>query len=979
MPLLRWLPFDRNAPHDKRRRSSPPSMKASSELKDETKNTNIINSRDETCVETTRDLGVLPFTTNTETPQPELSGPTIASETTSRTPSTNNDERYVGATSREKLETNWCGTGIGGAPLEGTQSGKLGTHEKQQREEGGEGGNKKKEEDGKGDKVEIEPHESEQQNSDWDIPNSTNGVKALKSGHRPSKTSHPGYGENIEHQYGEPKDWLRPSYRHTDSEQSPEGPTRKSIEKERGKQESPLPEEGGGDEVLLMQGGYREGLEDGRKIKSGKGIDKMKSIPLMQEEKTEGVGFSGSGSSCDKWREQGVNQEETSILCAKTTAAISDQRSTLVFEDAHEVETIDRSHNLEVSEAFSNSENVSGDENFSGDNSSSNIVVKANRGVEGGKSLLLEEGEEAECDKSVTPSLLYDDDFEEDGQGNSRGDSETGADENSRSASEPIDDPPSKPISSGECQNKAETGDTRSDVISAIVVQCAWRWKEAVVKTELRRALRRTGEESAAAELIQKLVRVRAEKKRRHLLLKAENEGRNATKMQAWLLAWRAGREVCARRQHRDAAVRIQSTARRRLAADEVKGLRRNHETRRNEAALKIGAIARQRQNYRDNDQARQTALELKKIITLSTAEKQQRLVESAVKKIDRSSRMIQRALQEALRRRQQLSKRKEGSKHASLDSGHTIRIKGESTTAKTDSNKAHDDPSTIFVSSQALTSRKSSSSLTSAGLSSSSSAPGESEPPDSLDTSLSDASSSSLVDSCNPTVRRRRDIQGYRREVDGDNIRQNVAPAVEDGAESPSSLLGAAADIERAELPRQEENADNHVDAENISVAQTSNEDIRIETGAPSTPMSHSPAGGESAIVEKEEVIFNSPAFHENDYADATAYGGCGSVALFPVPEGRALLHTPASASASEYGSEDLHFDALSSSPSEKSIVSTSTGGAVVTSVGDRESIGEETLEGGEGFSNAAKSAVEGGKGDSDESLVSLDFSISD
>lgn len=135
-----------------------------------------------------------------------------------------------------------------------------------------------------------------------------------------------------------------------------------------------------------------------------------------------------------------------------------------------------------------------------------------------------------------------------------------------------------------------EDEDSRTRGSKAVVIQRAWRRRAARKhQKELRR--RRFELDNAVAIRIHKVAKAYAEKWQESLLL----EEKSARKLQAWLTARRVEREAQCHRTERNAVVRIQSAFRGKRARDEAREHRREREARKVDAAVKIQDLARKR------------------------------------------------------------------------------------------------------------------------------------------------------------------------------------------------------------------------------------------------------------------------------------------------------------------------------------------------------------------------------------------------
>lgn len=220
-------------------------------------------------------------------------------------------------------------------------------------------------------------------------------------------------------------------------------------------------------------------------------------------------------------------------------------------------------------------------------------------------------------DNSVAASLYYDDDFEDDGQEFYLSGSNSGSGRTS---------PGPGSVASGMEETQTASVYLRTDEsilptavedlsrvdgsAAAVVVQSAWRRTAAVgkVQHERRQRRQRADKEGAAATRIQQVARAALEDKLRYRHRRRTNDGQegggidsrqqedSAKKLQSWFFDWRTKRDSHVRRTSTDAAVRIQSAVRRKRASDEVREFRRGKENRKIDSAVIIQAAARGRQ-----------------------------------------------------------------------------------------------------------------------------------------------------------------------------------------------------------------------------------------------------------------------------------------------------------------------------------------------------------------------------------------------
>lgn len=215
-------------------------------------------------------------------------------------------------------------------------------------------------------------------------------------------------------------------------------------------------------------------------------------------------------------------------------------------------------------------------------------------------------GDEIECHgSSIAPSLLYDDDFEDDGENHSLSTSEGDSTEGSRSGVFGMKD--NEDDDEGDSDNYCKAPDICSEGSMrindcALPIQRAWRRKREVktAKGELQ------AEDCKHPGEIEETVGAGQASESRTILQRAadheaptsgadENIDEPTTSLQHFLGEWRAKREPLVRgtAESDRAAARIQSIVRAKHAAIEVKKLRRQHEARRTARAKVIQARAR--------------------------------------------------------------------------------------------------------------------------------------------------------------------------------------------------------------------------------------------------------------------------------------------------------------------------------------------------------------------------------------------------
>lgn len=568
--------------------------------------------------------------------------------------------------------------------------------------------------------------------------------------------------------------------------------------------------------------------------------------------------------------------------------------------------------------------------------------------------------EQEGCDGSVAHSLLYDDDFDEDVNDYSFSDPEGIDDVKSHAGSRGGDKQDGKvgeeaadAEADGEANAEAGEDGVDRNSNSAIIIQCAWRQKAAVGKIELKRRRRREKEENNAATQIQQAARVAAEEKqsRRRRLEEETRKEESAMKLQAWLVAWRAKREARVRRTQRNAAVRIQSAVRTKLASDEVITLRSAHDSRRAEEVW--GETYHGEPPEESIMKAEVQASEIPREDTSSA--------ELTLEKKNSSATKIQTAVREAKRRRLS-SSRNDGAGSSLTDSSgpakkHRIGAEKHGP-GVADRDGSGTDLASATSSAHARTLTTSSSSLESTDFrspTSSTSGPSLGERLGSLDNGRSDDNASS-GDSNNGRPRLRVDDHASRR--------QEPAKATVGGVESAS--LEAAGDVDVPFSPAQGDEL--AMEREGFGVASSGDIGTRIDTES----------GALCGATEDESTgAVNGMQGHANPPPNIGAIVNGSDVdliALSPVPEGRAL------GPGSEYGSEDLTFDAVSSTPgSGESIVLVGVkASGSIASVGAQ---GDDTKSDGAGVTDGVSyddrdRGAPGSDGDSDGSLMSLSTS---
>ncbi|CAM9399099.1 unnamed protein product, partial [Ectocarpus sp. 13 AM-2016] len=596
-------------------------------------------------------------------------------------------------------------------------------------------------------------------------------------------------------------------------------------------------------------------------------------------------------------------------------------------------------------------------------------------------------------ERSVAPSVCYDDDFEEDAEGYSLSDSERSGEGGSDNFGESLNGS----INSDDAQDaRRNQGVTHTTEEASAAISCGERRQNPFVEDnnvleEHQRQQQLVEErETVAATAALRIQRsVRAWRRRRGRLRNTKPDEREGPQenanvgKQEWLDAWRTRRYSQVRQAQRPeeiqegAAIRIQTTVRGSLASRQVEELRRELHARKMAATLKIQAFVRRRRARRktaainrreisENVDLRQqqeaepdpelagigvcrgTARQGKEEILAVSSELDSA---EAATRSDRSARTIQKAVKRRL---------SSGNATSKADGSPAMEVQGQPNTlegeaqGQPDVGKRGDGPGAMLVnrcgsgdgsiipSQQApVVAAESSSLVVRAGdeLDSPSSSAVADETPsstpasgaDGLDARLSDADdennqpdvaesafveagpSSTSLPSEDPAESVTADdaAYGYLSQTLHSREGGNLQP---EGASSRSPLPSPTTPRPEAEETGQQEK--DHQPRQ----AKGGGEDA--VSLPPSSANAYPPSLGPTV-----DVLVGSLPMDTDTSADAmmtTVVGthagggaeslGVSAVGLSPVPERQVLVAV--AASASEYGSEDLAFDALSSSP---------------------------------------------------------------
>ena len=626
----------------------------------------------------------------------------------------------------------------------------------------------------------------------------------------------------------------------------------------------------------------------------------------------------------------------------------------------------------------------------------------------GGRGGYSGEGDE-QREGSVAPSAAsYDNDFEDDAQDSPLSRSEGGTTTGSchGSSNGPVGGVRGVPMAEepAETTHTAGGGSTLTEGARAAAGE---------TEQERRRRLNQHGD--IAATRIQRMVRTAHQQGIRGRRVEAGEEEAGATDRKAWLAAWRARRETQVSRAQTDAAIRIQSTARAKRASDEVSTRRRQHATRILDATVSIQAFARRWKAYR-REAVQEPACEPKGSPTRTeagTSPEQQKILvdEKAEETNDRSFSTPNQAalLSQTKERRQEPPKRATTISEAASSAGS-----GQKVSKRRESARERELPektlggSSAVSSSQGPTSKNSYSSITSPGGHRSPSSGSEGSSLSGLLGSLNSSDrddiimSSSTDSNALPTggVKHHQSGKGDNWRTDGDRgeERRDVGPA--DSANVPPRSLSssssglvevvAAAD-DPTQLQRKEgASASGKGGEDPCATVQTSDDALHATGGPVLLSLSLSMDGSEDPASEEARLdsagggpppssFSSDPPMMPGDVNSSPL------VALSPVPEERAMLATT-TASVSEYGgSDDLNFEALSSSRDSESVggVGKEVAKGIAPTIGGADApMTQASGAAGalEGVPDARRDeAVEEAGDDSDGSLMSLSSSSSD
>lgn len=623
-------------------------------------------------------------------------------------------------------------------------------------------------------------------------------------------------------------------------------------------------------------------------------------------------------------------------------------------------------------------------------------------GVGGGSS---GEGDEKREGSVARSAASYDNDFEDDAQDSPLSRSEGGTTTGSchGSSNSPVGGVQAVPMAE-EPAGTTHTVGGRSTVTEGARV--------AAGETEQERRRRLKHHEHTAATRIQRLMRTAHQQGIRDRRVEASEAEEGVTDRQAWLAAWRARRETQVSRAQTDAAIRTQSTTRAKRASDKIKKRQSQHATRILDATVNIQAFARRWKAYRREAVQEPTCVQNRSPTRTesSTLPEQQKMlvVEKAEKKNDHNFSTPNQValLSQAKEKRHESPKRvaMPGGAASSAGSSQKVSKRRESTRERELPEKAQGGSSAVS-SSQGPTSKNSYSSITSPGGNRSPSSGSEGSSLSGLLGSLNSSAGDDIVMSAStdsdalPTggAKHHRLGRGENRRTNGDHgeERRDVGSAnsgkVPPLSSSSSSGLveAAAATDDPTQLQRKEEARSSENGGEDPSTTVQTSDDALHATGDPpllsltlSMDDSEEPASEEArqgSVGPPPSSSSSDPPMMPGDVNNSAL------VALSPVPEERAILATTA-ASVSEYGgSDDLNFEALSSSRDSGSVGSVGKEAAkgTASTVGGADAPMTQasgtagTLKGVPG--GRRDEAAEEAGDDSDGSLMSLSSSGSD
>ncbi|CAM9860676.1 unnamed protein product [Ectocarpus sp. 4 AP-2014] len=593
-------------------------------------------------------------------------------------------------------------------------------------------------------------------------------------------------------------------------------------------------------------------------------------------------------------------------------------------------------------------------------------------------------------ERSVAPSVCYDDDFEEDAEGYSLSDSEGSGEGGSANFGESLNGS----ISSDDAKDaRRDQGVAHTTEEAGAAISCGERRQNPLVgdsnvleehQRQQQLVEERETVAATAALRIQRSVRAWLRRRSRPRNTKPdEKEGAKESAeegKQEWLDAWRARRHSQVRQAQRPeeiqagAAIRIQTTVRGDLASRQVEELRRELHARKMAATLKIQAFVRRRRARRNTaavnrheisenadlrqQQEAETDPELAGVgVCRGTAREGEEeilavssefdLAEAATRS-DRSARTIQKAV------RRRLSS---GNATSKADGLPAMEAQGQPNTLEGEAQgqpgvgKRGDGPGAVLVNR--------------CGPGDGSSIPSQQAPVVAAESSssagdeLDSPSSSAVVDEIpSSTPASGADgLDARLSDADDENNQPDVAESAFVEAGLPSTSLPS-------ENPAESETADDAAGGDlsqtlhsrDGGILQPEGTSSRSPLPSPTTPR---PEAAERGQQEKDhqrrQAEGNGEAAISLHLSSATAYPpslgptvnvlvgslpvdtdtsadvmmttvvgthagggsesiGFSAVGLSPVPERQALVAV--AASASEYGSEDLDFDALSSSP---------------------------------------------------------------
>lgn len=576
--------------------------------------------------------------------------------------------------------------------------------------------------------------------------------------------------------------------------------------------------------------------------------------------------------------------------------------------------------------------------------------------------------EEENCDgcdeRSIAPSACYDDDFEDDPkeysdlEGDCLSDRAGSAGKQGGSRSHPQDDV----VAHEEKTNAAYSGGKGLEVTlvtNTHGLEKRQRQQQLLEERESALATAARRIQKSARAWLRRRRRVREEQaslKEKCALQQQEEDTNTMKEKQEWLISWRAKRHPQVRQTQMQqqgpdvfkegedaAATRIQTAVRGHIASDQVNELRRRSNARRLAAAAKIQSFVRSRRRPNASKTSQRCLVEgsdHQQVVGLSrdvTAvdstnpdgqEGERALLpvpadlgsgEAAARK-SRSALTIQKAVRRAARRSRLSSEHRSGGVGDSpLTETTKLRAGGGVTKLDTalPQQRGYDSAATLSQQ-RALSSRSSSSSVGSADdslYSPSSSASSPSSGSESTDVSFSDDSSSGDRQRDDEIGRQgRMSGGGGGGEGNGDVARKRrdiEDPSYMEAGQTPTS--SPLKDLGEKSSPV---TADKD---ESKSELRKSGERRSVGQDHPHSPPTPNPGGDEMDDISSNAMPMDTETSMDAMMTSVVGAASLGSsvVGLSPVPERQVLV---AVASASEYGSEDLNFDALSSSPGSSS-----------------------------------------------------------